>query len=378
MTTATGVRAAWYDTVDDAPPDTTPAPTPYRTRAWARAWQTMRTEPVLAHHHLCLEHEDTAETISCFLVGRDGGPYWRSQEADAGMTGVWPGPVLYAGCSPHAEYGGAGSATSAVATAAARAIRGLAADLGACAVVYPGLTRAQAHLLTAGAAAAAATGDTVLDVALDVAHVRPLGADMREWYAGVPAHRRGDVRRQGRRGHDAGLRLLPLAGEEVLTSEEMRPLLGEFTDLANSTAERHGTALYGTDMVRGLAAVPGAVLLAAMAGDRLVGGMYGWAHAGCLYLWAGGLDHSHAAARWTYTWMVGTAGPRWAIDQGLTHIDSGRANYRAKIRMGFRPRVLRTVVHLLGQQPLTQDSVSELSSRIGAQAAPYLPEGVKW
>jgi len=359
----------WYPYVGDAPPDTSPAPHPSRTRAWAAAWQYVTTEQVLDHRHLYVTDGTVAEAVSFYLVPGQGSPYWASQEADAAVAPVWPGTVLYCG-SPHAEYGGAGSGSPALAFTTATAGLELADALGAGAVVYPGLDHRQAAVL-ADAGRSAAPGQ-VLDLATDVAHTRPLGPTLDDWWAGIPARHRRDVRRQWRRGAEAGLTLQSLSGSRML------PHLPDFETLANSTAARHGTAtLYGLDVLQLLAEVPGSVLLAARHEGDLVGGMYGWLYGGCLYLWAAGVAYQHPVARSVYTWLMCEAA-RWGISQGADRIDAGRANCRAKARLGYRPEVLRTVVVLTSPQPTTVRALTRLSRRLGEQAAPYLGVGAAW
>ncbi|GAB3121169.1 hypothetical protein GCM10027160_38110 [Streptomyces calidiresistens] len=371
MTTTTAeprVSATWYDDVDQAPPDTLEALHPSRTRAWAGAWQHVRTEQVLAHRHVHLHDPDRGigETVSFHLVPGRGSPYWSRLETDAGSPPVWPGPVLYAG-SPHAEYGGAGTATAALAAATTTAGLHLAQSLGARAVVHPGLTPGQAAALTAAAPA----GVTALDLGTDVAFTRPLGADAERWWAGIPQKYRSDARRTWRRGTDAGLTLAPYTGAVTL------PHLPYFTELANSTADRHGTRLYGPEMFEHLTDVPGAVLLAARDGDRLVGGFYGWLHRRCLYLWACGIDYRHPAAHRVYKWLLAESA-LWAIDRGAHTLDLGRANYAAKLRVGCRPQPLRTVVFLPRPEPATVTALSDLARRLGEQALPHLPPGTPW
>ncbi|MFC9331416.1 GNAT family N-acetyltransferase [Kitasatospora sp. NPDC057015] len=299
-----------------------------------------------------------------FLVPARGCPYWSSQETDAGVPPAWLGPVLYSG-SPHGQYGGAGTSSAPLASLTARAGLDLADELGAHAVVYPGLTAEQAASLTvAGRHQGAAR---VLDLATDVAHVRDLGGDLDLWWNGTPAGHRRDIRRQWRRATEAGLTLVPLTGQQML------PHLPAFTDLAVGTAERHGTALYGRDLFERLAEVPGAVLLAARHDGYLVGGLYCWLHSGCLYLWASGIDYRHPLGRHAYTWLM-TEAPRWAIEQGARRIDAGRANYQAKKRLGYQPHVLRTVIHLPTNADTTADALTALSRRLGEQARRQHPD----
>ncbi|WP_404868438.1 GNAT family N-acetyltransferase [Kitasatospora griseola] len=365
------VTARWYEHPDDAPADTRRVLHPSRTRAWARAWSTLTTERVLEHHHLHLADPATgdAETVPFFLTTADGSPYWTSQETDADVPPVWPGRVLYAG-SPHAEYSGAGIATAAMAVTTTRAGLDLAARLGASALVHPGLDQDQTDRLIAAARAAGA--GQVLDLATDVAWTRILGPTLDQWWQGVPSRQRRDIRRRWRRGTEAGLVLDPLT-----TSCGILDAVPAFAPLAAGTADRHGTRLYGLDMFEQLVAVPGTVLLAARHDGRLVGGIYGWLYDGCLYLWASGLDYDHSLAPLVYTWLM-CESARWAIDQGAILIDAGRANHLAKLRLGYRPRILRTVVHLIGHQPATERALRRLSKRLGDQAAPFLPTAAGW
>ncbi|MGW2542138.1 GNAT family N-acetyltransferase [Kitasatospora sp. NPDC001574] len=293
-----------------------------------------------------------------FLVPAGGCPYWSSQETDAGVSPVWPGPVLYSG-SPHGQYGGAGASTAPLAALTAKGGLGLADELSAHAVVYPGLSADQAERLAAAGRDMGA--GRVLDLATDVAHVRDLGADLDQWWSATPAGHRRDVRRQWRRATEAGLALTPLTGRRML------PDLAAFTELAVGTAERHGTSLYGRDLFERLAKVPGAVLLAARHDGHLVGGLYCWLHNRCLYLWASGIDYQHPLGRHAYTWLM-TEAPRWAIGRGARRIDAGRANYQAKKRLGYEPHVLRTVVHLPAGSDATADALTRLSRSLGEQA----------
>ncbi|MEU4113297.1 GNAT family N-acetyltransferase [Kitasatospora sp. NPDC028055] len=362
--------ARWYEHPDDVPADSRRAPHPSRTRAWASAWSTLTTERILDHHHLHLtDPSGDDETVSFFLTDADGSPYWTSQEVDVGIPPVWRGRVLYAG-SPHAEYGGAGTATAAMAAATTRAGLDLAARLGASALVYPGLDQAQADRLIT--ATRTAGRGTVLDLATDVAWTRTLGPSIDQWWQGMPSRQRRDIRRRWRRGTEAGLVLDPLT-----TGRGILDTVPAFAPLAAGTADRHGTALYGPDMFEQLVAVPGTVLLAARHGGQLVGGIYGWLYDGCLYLWASGLDYDHPHAPLVYTWLM-CESARWALDQGAILIDAGRANHLAKARLGYRPRILRTVVHLIGHQPATEHALRRLSKRLGDQAAPHLPPAARW
>ncbi|MFJ2627690.1 hypothetical protein ACIO6T_30890 [Streptomyces sp. NPDC087532] len=259
------VTARWHQDVTDAPADSQRPAHPSRTRAWARAWQHLTTERVTDHRHLHLDDGTLSETVSFYLTPANGSPYWTSQETDADVAPVWPGPVLWAG-SPHAEYGGAGTAGPAHArTAVTEGLR-LAADLRACALVFPGVDTGQATLLTDTEHRAG-----VLNLATDVAFTRPLGTTLDHWWNGIPARHRREIRRQWRRGSEAGLTLAALTGSALQSA------LPRFASLANTTADRHGTRLYGADMFHHLATVPGTVLLTAQSSDgHLAGGLYCW------------------------------------------------------------------------------------------------------
>ncbi|MFJ4679002.1 GNAT family N-acetyltransferase [Kitasatospora sp. NPDC088783] len=361
MTSPLTADIHWHTRLQDAPADSRTPGHPSRTRQWATAWQAVTTEKVLHHRHATITADVHTETVSFYLVPPNGSPYWASQEADAGMEPIWPGPVLYAG-SPHAQYNGAGTTGAAMAAATVHAGTALAKELDACAVVHPGLRPHQATALTR-----AANGQLVhtLDLATDVAHTRHLGRTFDDWWAGMPNSTRREARRIWRRGTEEGLIL------EAATGQAIHPLATQFAALANTTADRHGTRLYGADHFHVLADVPGAVLLQARQNDELVGGLYGWLYRGTLSLWASGIDYRHPCARRTYTWLLSEAA-RWAITSGADRIDAGRANYRAKAGFGFHPDVLRTVAHLADDMPQLQAQLVELSHRLGEQAKPYL------
>ncbi|WP_165983935.1 GNAT family N-acetyltransferase [Streptomyces sp. YIM 98790] len=366
-TSARQTTTVWYNRPDQAPPDTTPADTPFGTREWATAWTRATTEQILAHRHLHLDDATYAQTVSFHLTPGGGSPCWNLLETAAAMATVWPGTVLWAG-SPHAEYGGASTASPAIAAATAAKALTLAAQLGACAVVYSGLNAEQAGLVHR----AVPKRRQSLNLTTAVAHTRPLGASLQEWWAATPGRHRRDLRRQWRRGTDAGL------APAALTSTDLLAALPQFARLAQATTSRHRTPLYNADLFRLLATVPGAVLLTARdSAGNLAGGVYGWLHGDCLYLWAAGLDYSHPTARHIYTWLI-TEAARWAIGHGATRIDLGRGNYRAKKILGCTPHPLRTVVHLTTPDDTTSTALRELSTRLGRQAATYLPPGTTW
>jgi CelD/BcsL family acetyltransferase involved in cellulose biosynthesis len=362
---------AWYGDADQAPADTRTPEHPSRTRQWAQAWQHITTENVLAHRYAVVDDGTVRETVPFQLTAADGSPCWSMLETTAGTGPIWNGPVLYAG-SPHAQYGGAGTATPALATATAQAGLALAAELDATAIVHPGLTTHQARRLR-DAATRTARGE-VLDLAITLTHTRPLGQTPDSWWRDIPRRYRNDARRHWRRGTEAGLTLTAHHGTELT------PHAAAFAELANATAAKHtgGNPLYGTDMFHHLATVPGAVLLAARdQTGRLAGGFYGWLHHHRLYLWAAGIDPDHPAARHTYKWLTAEAA-HWAIDDGATHLDLGRGNHHAKAKLGCHAQVLRTVVHLPRTQPTTTSALVRMSAHLGQQAARYLPPGVIW
>ncbi|MFI7087558.1 GNAT family N-acetyltransferase [Streptomyces anulatus] len=365
MTTDVRATLQWFTDVSDAPADSRPPLHPFRTRAWAQAWQRQNTEQILAHRHATVtdHHSGLRETISFHLVPATGSPYWNSQETDAAVPPLWPGPVLWAG-SPHAEYSGAGTATEATTQVLLDAGQDLARELGACALALPGLAPEQAERV------ATVGGPRLLNLATDVAFTRRLDADHDRWWAAMPSAHRREARRQWRRGTEAGLVLQAHNGPAA------RPVLNIFHGLAERTAGRHGSPLYGIDMLHELADVPGAVLLAARHDDDLVGGIYGWLHNETLYLWASGLNYDHPLAARTYTWLMGEAA-RWGIDNGATRIDAGRWNCQAKTRLGYQPTVLRTAVHLTPPDPATAARLRDLSDRLGASAAPFT-NGHRW
>jgi CelD/BcsL family acetyltransferase involved in cellulose biosynthesis len=362
---------AWYGDAGQAPADTRTPEHPSRTRQWAQAWQHITTEQVLAYRHAVVDDGTVRETVPFQLTSADGSPCWSMLETGAGTGPIWTGRVLYAG-SPYAQYGGAGTAAPALAASTARAGLDLGAELDATAIVYPGLTPLQAERLR-DAATRTARGQ-VLDLAITLTHTRRLAETPDAWWRGIPQRYRNDARRHWRRGTEAGLTLTAHHDTDL-------PLhAAAFADLANATAAKHtgGSQLYGTDMFRHLATVPGAVLLAARdQTGRLAGGFYGWLHRRRLYLWAAGIDPDHPAARHTYKWLIAEAA-QWAIDHGATHLDLGRGNHHAKAKLGCQPQILRTVVHLPHPQPATTRSLARMSARLGQQAAPYLPVGATW
>ncbi|MER5615920.1 GNAT family N-acetyltransferase [Streptomyces sp. NPDC002215] len=368
LTAPADVATHWYSDALAAPPDSHPAAHPSRTRAWAAAWQRQSTETILTHRHLHLDDGTAHQTVSFHLTPADGSPYWTSQETDAGTAPVWPGPVLWAG-SPHAEYGGAGTASPATArTTVTEGLR-LANELGACALVFPGLDTRQAELL----AKTPSNSRPALNLATDVVFARRLGTSLDQWWQNTPVRHRRDIRRRWRRGTEAGLTLT------ALTGPALHAALPGFADLANTTADRHGTRLYGLDMLQYLTTVPGTVLLAAHdTTGHMAGGIYGWLYDGCLYLWGSGIDYAHPAAHLTYTWLMNDAA-RWAIEHGAHTIDAGRWNCQAKKRLGYQTAVLRTVVHLTSSAPpATADALTDLSLRLGAHAAPHLAPDNLW
>lgn len=377
MTTVDRARpaaiTAWYADADQTPSDTHRPEHPSRTRAWARAWQHITTENVLAYRHAVVDDGAVRETVSFFLVPGQGSPCWTMLEIGAGTGPIWNGPVVYAG-SPYAEYGGAGTATAGLAAATATAALDYATDARACAIAYPGLDPDQAARLTTAVENTGA--GQVLNLGTTLAYTRRLGTGMDDWWQGIPPRYRNDARRTWRRGTEAGL---------VLSAHRnacLRRHIPAFTKLANGTAAKHtqGAPLYGVDMLHHLAAVPGAVLLAACdRTGRLAGAFFGWLHHHnrCLYLWAAGIDYRHAAARHVYKWLLAESA-RWAIGHGAARIDLGRGNHRTKAKLGCRPHLLRTVVHLPTPDQATAGALSEMTARLGAHAAPYLEPEMTW
>ncbi|SEM65900.1 GNAT family N-acetyltransferase [Streptacidiphilus jiangxiensis] len=343
----TQTHFTWYEDADAVPAVAEPEQ-PFHTTAWTRAWEQACPEQVLSHHHLVVEHDGVRQYAAFHLTGSS--PFWARMEHDAGMSVAWPGPVLFAG-SLYAEYGGAATTSDAMLAATLGAGLDLARELGAAALMVPNLTPVLAARFQWARPA---------DVAVftDLA----FSADARGGIEGL-ASRAGsrrvmrDLLRQHRRGTDAGLAL------KVLHGPEMLPWLGRFATLAGASAERHGTALYTRGMFPHLAAVPGAVMLAAFHEGDLVGGFLGFVHKDRVHLWTAGVARERQRDLRTYSWLIAEA-LDWADAEGIALVDIGRGNTVWKRRHGFLASELHTLVHLTAPAPKFAAGAAELGSRI--------------
>ncbi|MBF9071781.1 GNAT family N-acetyltransferase [Streptacidiphilus fuscans] len=343
----TSPHLIWHEDTEALPPVAEPEQ-PFHTPGWARAWEKACPEQVLSQHHLVVEHQGVRQYAPFQLTAAS--PFWARMEHDAGMSVAWPGPMLFAG-SLYAEYGGAATSTDASLAATVDAGLGLARELGAAALLVPNLTPVLAARFQW-----ARPADAV--VFTDLAFSTRAQGGIEGF-----AHRAGkrrvmrDLLRQHRRGTDAGLTL------QVLHGHEMDPYMERFAALAGASAERHGTALYTVDMFAHLAAVPGAVLLAALHEGQLAGGFLGFVHKDRVHLWAAGVDRALQRDLRTYTWLIAEA-LSWADANGVQTVDIGRGNTAWKRRHGFLATELHTLVHLTCPAPQFTAQVTELGSRI--------------
>jgi Acetyltransferase (GNAT) domain len=343
------VNAQWCE--PDGVPDW-PACTPFGTKAWALAWRRhVRTEPVI-DFRLLRAGDGTCQSAVVPLCLVKASPAWGAFEAEAGVGDIWAGrPVVY-GPSPYATYG-----LEAVSPAVIRTIvkHGVAwaSEAGAAAAVFPGLRDARAWIDAAGGIAVRTTGS----------HQAAVHGSLSAFQGSIPASKaRREFGRQWRRAHEAGLRL------EVLHRGDMTEVLPAFTRLACAASARHDTSLYGIDVFRAVAELPGAVLLAAKDGARLAGGFLCLRHRSTLYLWAAGLDYDRAAELHTYGWLMAES-VGYAAGTGATVVDGGRGNYLVKRRLGFSQVPLYAVCHLVSPDAELAQSLEEMGERIAAGAA---------
>ena len=322
-----------------------PAESPYGSRAWMLAWQHVRTEPVLESRFL-----HVGRVTAPFYLVSDS-PAWSAFEAEAGVGPIWPGRVIFCP-SPYATYGLHLTSPEQV-----RAIVGhglaWAREVGAVAAVFPGLRDPGTWMDVPGGIAVRTTGS----------HQAPVRGSLHAFQGAIHSKRgRREFGRQWRRGTDAGLRLAALHGPEMI------PVLPAFTTLARAAAERHGVALYGEDVFRAVAQVPGAVLLAANHGRDLAGAFLALRHGQALYLWAAGLDYGSLHDLHTYSWLFAES-VEYAAANGLAMIDAGRGNYLVKRRLGFTQVPLHAVCYLADPDPALAADLTEMSRRIAAASA---------
>jgi Acetyltransferase (GNAT) domain len=352
----TSVQCRWYATADQVPAWPSAA-TPYATREWARAWQHVYTEPVLEARCARITTGNQTCVATYYLITHS--PAWAAFEAEAGVRDAWRGqPVVY-GPSPYATYGGVGVTRPAMMQAVTAAGLAFARDTGACAFVAPGLREDQAHRW------AAATPDAIL-VRTTGAHQAAVGGSLEAFQKAIThsPKARQEFGRQLRRGEDAGLRL------EILPGTQITPDLPAFTALASAAASRHGTSLYGPDILSAVASAPGSVFLAARHGSHLAGALLCLRHASTLHLWAAGLDYDVLPQLHTYGWLMASA-VRYAAQTGATAIDFGRGNYGYKRRLGCRMVRLFSLCWLTRDDPHLAAALTEMGRRITAATAPW-------
>ena len=296
-----------------------PAAHPFGSREWALAWRNVQTDPVRAARVL-----QTGRLVAPFYL-IDGSPAWAAFEAEAGVGDTWAGrPVVY-GPSPYATYGLNVASPWEIRTVVAHGLA-WAREAGAVAAVFPGLRHPRAWTAVEGSIAVRTTGS----------HQAPVRGSVASFKASISSSRaRKEFGRQWRRANEAGLRL------DALRGAEMMPALPAFTRLAGAAAARHGVALYGLDVFRAVAEVPGAVLLAAKHGRKLAGGFL------CLLA----ESVSYAAAT------------------GAAVVDAGRGNYLVKRRLGFTQIPLYSVCYLASPDPGLAASLAEMGGRIAAALA---------
>jgi hypothetical protein len=337
------VAAQWL--APDQAPDW-PAAHPFGSRDWALAWRNVRTDPVREARVL-----RTGRLAAPFYL-IDGSPAWAAFEAEAGVGDTWAGrPVVY-GPSPYATYGLDAASPREIRTVVAHGLA-WARDAGAAAVVFPGLRHPRAWTEVERGIAVRTTGS----------HEAPVRGSVGAFQASIGSSKaRKEFGRQWRRANDAGLRLAALHGAE------MTPILPAFTQLAGAAAARHGVALYGLDVFRAVAQIPGAVLLAAEHGRDLAGGFLCLRHDGTLYLWAAGLDYGTLHELHTYAWLLAES-VKYAADTGAAVVDAGRGNYLVKRRLGFTQVPLYSVCYLTSPDSGLAASLAEIGSRIAAGPA---------
>jgi predicted N-acyltransferase len=152
----------------------------------------------------------------------------------------------------------------------------------------------------------------------------------------------------------------------------MMPVLPAFTRLAAAASARHGVALYGLDVFRAVAQVPGAVLLAAEHGRELAGGFLCLRHGSRLYLWAAGLDYATLRELHTYGWLLAES-VAYAADTGAAVVDAGRGNYLVKRRLGFTQIPLYSVCYLTNPDPGRAQALADMGRLIEAGSAALVP-----
>jgi len=311
--------------------------------AWAAAWARVRTEVIRSTRILHLRDGHRSDAVWCYLVEKS--PYWTRHEREAGVGPVWPGPVLYAGCSCYALYGGAGGASDSMVAAAVDHGLDLARRWQACALVFPNLPPALFHRWHTVRPPSEA-------VLLDYAYSG--GVD--DFLAAIPAGVRSELGRQRRRASDAGLRVRAVSGSHL------RWVVDDFTRLATATAERHGYNFLGRDIIEATRTVPGAVLLAAEHEGELVGGILCFRYGTHLYSWLTGVDYRRLRTLNTYAALLG-ARVEYAEETGATVLHAGRGNHADHRRLGLTGVPLQACVYLTRPDPDLQARLSNLDAR---------------
>jgi hypothetical protein len=278
-----------------------------------------------------------------FLVGSS--PLWDAMEGDSGVREpVWQRrPVTYAR-TLYGEYGGLPGAPRVVlATAVERGLE-LAAGWDSPALVVTNLTpHAARHWRQARRPDA--------EVTLYWAHRARLGpGGVAEFVADLEFHKaRRELRRQWKRGNEAGLRLRILHGAQIL------PLAEQITEQARSTSGRHGPVLYGPEMVRAVSTVPGALALVADHPEGMAGAFLAFHDRQTLYLWTAALDGARRRLLHTYPWLMYQS-VIYATTHGATILDCGRGNYAYKGGLGLETTALTSLVYLA---PTAEDGLAE-------------------
>ncbi|WP_420036065.1 GNAT family N-acetyltransferase [Streptomyces sp. cg28] len=355
--TRTRLAATWYERADQLTQQAQPA-SPFHTTAWSQAWDHVTTEPVLARRHLQLDDTTTQQHLSFSLV--DDSPIWQAATAGTSTDTPWDGPVLYAP-SLYGLYGGMPGASLPMRTAAAEHGLDLAARWNAAALVIGNLTPQEAARWREAFAPDA-------EVIPYFTSRAPAGGSLKAFAGQIPSSKVGrEFLRQHRRGTDAGLRLATRSGTEVST------WAAEFTRHAQETAERHGPAMYGEDIVRGVAQVPGAVALVAEHDETgFAGGFLCFLHDGVLYLYAAAVRQESKRELNTYGWLMAEA-VSYAAAHGAHTIDAGRGNYRYKHRLGFTHTPLTSLVYLPEPHHQLVERVHALDAELARTTHPTSP-----
>jgi len=323
--------------------------TPFHNPQWGRAWARVRTEEISAHRLLQWPLSDRTHHLPLYLV--DSSPLWHALEGDAGLAAagkVFRGPVTFAR-TLYGEYGGLPGAPRVVKAEAVDRGLQVAAEWDSTALVVTNLCADDVAQWSAARAPQAA-------VTLYWAHRVHLPRSADAFVDGAATTRshkaRREIRRQWKRGSEAGLTLTVLHGGGIL------PLVPILASQAAATSRQHGPALYGPDMLSAAATVPGALALVARRGDQVEGAFVCFQADGVLYLWTAALNLAHRAELHTYAWLMWES-LTYAIANGAHTLDAGRGNYPYKHTLGF------TTVPLTALFYLTPNADPGLVNRLG-------------